>query len=240
MQTPGIIGGLGPATTAEFYLELIRRSRRRYTEHYPPILIHSVPVPFALERDIVLHGRELEPLYPLLEETAHSLAAAGADFIALPCNTVHQLHAELQAGLGIPLLNILEITAARCAERAARTTAVLGTRRTLETGLYDAALQRQGLEPLSLAPEEVERCAALIYRLLAEEGQPGDREQLLELIARLGERGADAVILGCTDLQLLVRPGDPDLPVPAIDSVDALLDETVRLIGTPPEGGEQA
>jgi aspartate racemase len=231
MKIPGIIGGLGPATTAEFYLELIGRARQRYPCRYPRVLINSVPVPFELERSIVLFGRDMEQMYPLLEETALALQEAGADFIALPCNTVHQFHPRLQDRLSVPLLNILEITASRCAARGYGRTAVLGTRRTVETGLYEPALRRHGLEPAALQPAEVELCADLIYRLLAGEPEEGDRGRLLELASSLAERGAEAVILGCTDLQLLVRPGDADLPVPAVDSVDALLEESVRLIG---------
>lgn len=231
MKTPGIIGGLGPATTAEFYLELIRRARLRYTERYPRVLIHSVPVPFELERSAVLDGRELERMYPLLAEAAAALQEAGADFIVLPCNTLHQFHRRLQEALEVPLLNILEITAARCASRRCCSAAVLGTRYTVETGLYDQALRRHGLSPVPLTGEETERCAALIYRLLTDAQREEDRARLLELVAGLAERGAEAVILGCTDLQLLLRSEEEELAVPAVDSVDALLDETVRNLG---------
>jgi len=236
MNTPGIIGGLGPATTAEFYMELIRRARRRYSAAYPRILVYSVPVPFDLEQEIVLHGRGMERIYPLLEEAAGVLQASGADFLALPCNTVHQFHRRLQGELSVPLLNLLDITAARCASYGFKQVAVLGTRRTLESGLYTPALERHGLRPVPLEQGEIDDCAGLIYRLLQKGGEEGDRQRFLERIAVLAGRGAEAVILGCTDLQLLVRPGDAELPIPAVDSVDALLEETVRRIG---EDGRQ-
>lgn len=232
MRTPGIIGGLGPATTAEVYLELIRRARSRYTERYPRVLVDSVPVPFELERNIVLYGRDMESMYPLLEETALALQRAGADFLVLPCNTVHQFHGRLQEGLEIPLLNILEITAAACTSQGMRRVAVLGSRRTMESRLYDGVLEEHGIEAFNLEPQEAELCAGVIHRLLSGREEQEDRSRLLNLVAQIVERGAEAVILGCTDLQLLVRPGDAELAIPAVDSVDALLDETVRQIGT--------
>src|SRR6056297_3529720 len=146
MKTVGIVGGLGPDTTSEFYLEIIKRSGALITEAYPSILVYSVPVPFEVERNIVKYGTGEEDMLPVLEQGVQLLEKGGADFIVIPCNTVHIFHARLEALLKVPLMNILDVTAQACRLRDWRRVGVLGTGKTLEHRLYEDALERAGLE----------------------------------------------------------------------------------------------
>ncbi len=231
MKTLGIIGGLGPGTTAEFYLGLIERCRSLYPTAYPRVLIDSVAVPFALEENVVIRGQGIEDYLPLLRESAGTLESAGADLIALPCNTVHELHGPVQEVVSIPLLNILEATAAACSTAGHCRVAVLGTRRTVEGRLYSPALQAAGIQEVAITPTELSQSTGIIYELVSGRQSPDNRSRLIEIIAAIAERGAEAVILGCTDLQLAIRPGDADLPLPLVDSVDALIGETAVALG---------
>lgn len=228
MKTAGIIGGLGPDTTAEFYIETIRRARPVYSYSYPKIFIYNVPVPFAVERAMVQKGQREDEMFQVLSDAVKRLEQAGVDFVVIPCNTVHIFYDRLAGRMNVPLLNILEETAAVCSTRAWKRAGVLGTRKTMQSRMYADALERYGIETVDLPEDEQDRLTGVIYRILAGSGGPRERSQILEMISILGERGADGVILGCTDLQHLVREDDADLPLPAVDSMSSLVDAVVR------------
>ncbi len=204
MKTAGIVGGLGPETTAEFYRMIIRRAREVYTEAYPRVLIHSIPVPFELERSMVTEGRGEEKMRPLLEEGVARLEKSGADFISIPCNTVHMFHRELQERVGVPLLNILEETAKLCRRAGFERVGVLGTGKTVDLRLYQRALENVGIVAVEPSSEDKRKSGELIYRILSAEHGRADRELLFELAEGLRGGGAEAIILGCTDLQHLI------------------------------------
>lgn len=209
-------------------MEIIQRARNVLTEAYPRILIHSVPVPFSLEHEIVAYGRGEEEMFPLLEAGVRHLESSGSDFAVIPCNTVHIFHSRLQSKLGIPLLNILQETAAVCRQRGWRRVGVLGTKKTVRDQIYETALQEQGLLPVDLPAGRQDELAQLIYRILAEKILPEDRGRLLEILKVMQREGADGVILGCTDLQLLIDETDSDVPLPVVDSMRCLADAVVR------------
>ncbi len=245
MKTLGSLGGLGPDTTAEFYRMVVRRARRRFYQSYPRILIHSIPVPFEVERSIVRHGTGEERMYPLLEEGLLHLERAGADYLVIPCNTVHMFHRDLQQQLSVPLLNILTETARVCGEYGFRRVGILATGKTLEKRLYQNALEAIGIEALEPNGAERESVGALIYRILGGEAGEAERRELLDLSESLAAQGAEAIILGCTDLQHLVSPQarphtPPDeavlvdelaSPVALVDSLEALARAAVREMG---------
>ncbi|MGC9312463.1 MAG: aspartate/glutamate racemase family protein [Sediminispirochaetaceae bacterium] len=228
MKTAGIIGGLGPDTTAEFYIETIRRARPVYSYSYPSIFIYNVPVPFAVERAMVQKGQREEEMFKVLSEAVGSLEKAGVDFVVIPCNTVHIFYDRLAGQMNVPLLNILDETAAVCSTRAWKRVGVLGTKKTVKSRMYADALEKFGIETVDLPEDEQDRLTRIIYRILAGSGGPQERSHILEMISVLGEQGADGVILGCTDLQHLVREDDADLPVPAVDSMSSLVDAVIR------------
>lgn len=227
----GVIGGLGPDTTAEFYLTVIEGSRPVYPTAYPNIIIDSVPVPYQLEKDVVLHGREVGPYRPLLQAAAKRLEQAGVDFLVMPCNTVHELYNDVQGAVSVPVVSILETTALACVEAGITRVAVLGTRNTVAGGLYNGAIEAAGLNSIPLTDGEIDATNALIYALLSGDRSPKYRTRLLSIMEALKARGADGAILGCTDLQLIVRPSDEDLPLPTVDSMESLVDETIRRFG---------
>jgi len=228
MKTAGIIGGLGPVTTAEFYLELIKRSRRVNTWSYPSLLICSLPVPFSVERDMVTYGRGEEEMLKVLSGGVSDLERMGADFAVIPCNTVHIFYDKLKDLIRVPLLNILTETARTCYERKWSSVGVLGTKKTLQSRMYADALESYGLSPVELDEGDQEKLSMDIYRILTGRQSTADRTDMLRMIQLLKEKGADGVILGCTDIQLLIHPSDEDLPIPAIDSMSCLVDATVR------------
>ncbi|MFC7554021.1 aspartate/glutamate racemase family protein [Pseudoroseomonas wenyumeiae] len=155
------------------------------------------------------------------DATAELIAAAqrlergGADFVVICTNTMHRMAAEVQAAIGIPLLHIADPTAERIRAAGLRRVGLLGTAFTMEQDFYKGRLvERHGLEVL--VPEAEDR--ALVHRVIYEElvqgrAEPASREAYRAVIARLVERGAEAVILGCTEIMLLVRPEDSAVPL---------------------------
>lgn len=112
MKTVGIIGGLGPETTAKFYLELVNRCGKIDLTNRPPILIWNVPVNKVEEDKLLLQAEAGKTFLPLLVNSAQRLEKSGADFLIMPCNSLHFFIKEIKESVGIPVLNIIERTVA--------------------------------------------------------------------------------------------------------------------------------
>ena len=208
----GIIGGLSPESTVEYYLYLTRTYTQRFgTSAYPEVIIYSVSFQSyadwpALGRwDLVAHG---------LSETARKLEAAGADFIVISANTMHMVVNEVRQAVRIPVLSLLDVVAEAVAGRGFKTVGLLGTRYTMEQDFFPRALASRGIETLVPEAEERQYINAVIYNELVK-GQinPAARQGYVEIIQRLARRGAEGVILGCTEIPLLVSEADAGLPL---------------------------
>ena len=174
--------------------------------------------------DVVLRFREIEALQRAGrwdDAAAEMIAAAqrlergGADFVVICTNTMHRMADQVQAAIGLPLLHIADPTAERIRSAGLRKVGLLGTAFTMEHDFYKGRLvDRHGLDVL--VPGEDDR--ALVHRVIYEElvqgrAEPSSRQAYREVIAGLVERGAEAVILGCTEIMLLVRPEDSAVPL---------------------------
>ncbi|TAL56934.1 MAG: aspartate racemase, partial [Nanoarchaeota archaeon] len=106
MKTVGIIGGLGPETTSEFYLEIIFGCFSKNREVRPPILIWNVPLLYQIERDLLMKSEGEERYIPYLQDAARKLEKAGADFLVMPCNSLHIFIDEIRNSVSIPVLSI--------------------------------------------------------------------------------------------------------------------------------------
>src|SRR3989344_6683561 len=107
MKTVGIIGGFGPDTTAQFYRSVISISQKLENRIRPPILIYSVPLPYAIEKELILNSTGEEEYVPYLVEAAKILERGGADFLVMPCNTLHAFIDDIRASVSIPVLSII-------------------------------------------------------------------------------------------------------------------------------------
>lgn len=224
-KTIGILGGMGPRATADLYLAIVALFQQRYGARYdadfPQMLINSIPAP-----DVVEQFEDEARLVSLLSEGAQTLEQAGADFVAIACNTVHAFHTAIASSVSIPVLDLVAETVAEVHQTGYTTVGLLSTGLTLERGLYRAPCTARGLTLLE--PDEPQRqlLTALIMDLLA--GRPpetcGDR--LMALVEALAARGAEAVILGCTDLTPVIPAAAP--PLPLFDTTGVLAQAAVR------------
>ncbi len=229
MKRIGILGGMGPESTAAYYLHITRTYVERFGScAYPEIVIHSVSFqpyidwPAADRWDLVTEG---------LVGGARVLETAGADFIVLATNTMHRVLSKIAPRIGIPFLSLLDVIGDTIASRGLKTVGLLGTRFTMEQPFYSEALATRSIGVLAPEPED----RALVDRTVYEELVFGtvherSRTAFLRIIDRLVARGAEGIILGCTEIPLLV--GSADCSVPLFDSTrihaEAALDKALE------------
>lgn len=213
MRLLGLIGGMSWESTAIYYRHLNELVRERLGGlHSARLLLWSVD--FA-EIAALQHDGRWDAAGERLIEAARRLEAAGAAGLVLCTNTMHKLAEPLQAAVGIPLLHIADATGAAIRAVGRSRPALLATRFTMEQPFYAGRLrERFGLDPL--VPDEAGR--AEIHRIIYEELCRGivtdaSRRGALRCIDRLRGQGADGVILGCTELTMLLGPDDVDLPL---------------------------
>jgi aspartate racemase len=219
-RIPGIIGGAGPAATAQLYLDIVSRCRQAGLARRPPILIASLDIDLAVEARLLREGVGIEDYWDPLLAAARSLTAAGADFLAIPCNTLHVLLPELQQAVATPVLSIVDAVAREVDRVGCETVGLLSTSTTAGAGLYENGLQQRGIAVVGI-PADLQ--AALDQRIEAELEQPnggGTGGLDARIMDYFASRGAGAVIAGCTELKAMMSGWEIRLPV--IDSLDAL------------------
>jgi len=219
----GVLGGMGPHATAAFFLRLIRRTPATCDQEHLHVLIDNDPgIP---DRTAAILGDGASPLTRMLA-AAQRLAAAGATLIAMPCNTAHVWLEELRRGVDVPIVDMVEETS-RAAAQAAPASAdvgLLATTGTVRSGLYARTLERLGRRLIVPTEEDQRVVAAAIARVKADDAVP--RGALVGVCERLVDRGAAGLILGCTEIPLVLSSGD--VAVAIFDSMDLLARSVVK------------
>jgi aspartate racemase len=227
MRVPGILGGLGPQTTAVFYNALAKLSDQSGADHRAGMLMVSVPIKYSYEQDAIQNGQGEERLLPMLFDSVRRLEDGGADFIAMPCNSLHIFHEELQRRARVPFLNIVEETASVVSAEGHKQVGLLGSPITLGKQLYQRDLNKRGIEAHLPGTDESVELAAIIHRLVLQAATEKDRDAFERMVMGMLDRGAGAVILACTDLQLLLSSS---LKPYVIDTLEVLVTATMREI----------
>lgn len=211
MKTIGLIGGMSWESTATYYRLLNEEVRRQVGGlHSAKILLYSVD--FAEIEMMQTEGRWSEAAI-LIGEAALRLEKAGADFLMICTNTMHKVVDQVEGYISIPLLHIADATGEKIVEDKLRTVGLLGTRFTMEEPFYKGRLeQAYGLRVL--VPNAADR--AIIDHIIFQELclgiiREGSRTEYQRIAKNLAEQGAEAVILGCTEISLLIRLEDTDL-----------------------------
>ncbi len=225
----GILGGLTPESTVSYYQHIVRSWQRQHGDHrFPEIVIYSVS--FQQYEDWMEAG-DWHRIEGALGEALDRLRGAGAEFAIMATNTMHLLFDPLQARAGIPLLSIVDATGTAIRMAGLRVVGLLGTRFTMEKSFYRDGLARQGiatLVPEAGDREEIHR--VIMQELSVGELKPASRRRYLEIIDGLVARGAEGIVLGCTEIPLLVTSDHTSVPLfdTATLHAQAALDYAVR------------
>ena len=213
MKTIGMIGGMSWESTVPYYRIANETVARRLGGlHSAKILLASVDFD---EVERMQRAGDWEAAGLLLARTARSLEAAGADFLVVCTNTMHRVAPAIEAAVGIPLLHIADAAAAAMKPLGVRRAGLLGTRFTMEQDFYRARLlERHGIE--AIVPPEADR--ELVHRVIYDELCVGkvldaSRAEYRRIMGGLVEAGAQAIVLACTEIPMLVGPGDASVPV---------------------------
>jgi aspartate racemase len=213
VKTIGLIGGMSWESSLEYYRILNETIRTKLGGlHSAKCILYSVD--FAEIETFQHQGRWQEATY-LMIAAGQSLERAGADFVILCTNTMHKLADEIQANIRIPLLHIADATAQKIKAAGLSKIGLLGTRFTMEYDFYKGRLiDKHGLDIITPSRPERETIHRVIYEELCLGIVKHDsREEYIRIMDRLVQSGAEGIILGCTEIELLVHDGDTRVPL---------------------------
>src|SRR3989339_2209586 len=227
MKTVGIIGGLGPETTSEFYLDIIFLCQKKDRSSRPSIIIASVPLPYAIEDEAISKNIGIERIAPFLVTEAKRLEKAGADFLVMPCNSLHVFIKEIRNAVDIPVLSIVEETVKFLKKNNLNKVGIVSTSATIQNKLYETAFEQNGIGYETPDDFQQAKMGKFIHNLVMGQQNAKDREGLIQIINDFEKKNVDCVALACTDLQLLI-PKHPRLKI--FDTMKILADVTVEEI----------
>jgi aspartate racemase len=223
---------MSPESTAEYYLLLVRSYREQFGNHgYPQIIIYSVSFqpyidwPNRGRWDLVAQG---------LSDAARRLVQAGAELLVIATNTMHKVIGEVQASVEVPVINLLDVVSEHILARGMDTVGLLGTKFTMEERFYADALADKGIHVLVPSTEDRDYVNEVIYQeLVAGQILDRSRREFQRIIQSLVRDGAQGVILGCTEIPLLISKSDVEVPLFDTTRIHAAAALTASLAGHP-------
>jgi len=212
MKTIGIIGGLTWLSTADYYRLINQQINEKLGGvEAGKIILYSVN--FA-EIKVLTENNEWDAIAAIMKDVARKLEAAGADCILIGANTMHKIADEVQSAIHIPLINIAEETAKVIQAKGMKKVALLGTKYTMQLDFYTKKLSAKGIQTIIPGDEDIAYINNAIY---TEMGKglflPETKARFIQIIDKLQQSGVDAVILGCTEIPILIKQEDVNLPV---------------------------
>lgn len=228
MKRLGVIGGLGPMASA-YFLELLVRMTDAATDqqHLDVTLLCRPSIP---DRTAAILDRSKDSPVPMMQAAAKELEQAGACCIAVPCITSHYFFNELQPAVSIPFLHLVKETVAHLKEQGVKKAGILATTGTVSTRLFQDELERQGLSFAVPSEEGQEKVMHLIYQNV-KAGLPPEMPLFKDVSAELRQKGAECLILGCTELSMIKK----DYPLGAgyLDTMEVLSKASIQFCEKP-------
>jgi len=212
MKTIGLIGGTGWPSTLEYYRIINEETNKRLGGlNSARCILNSFNYEYINQCNL---REDHEGVYKFILDAAVRLKTAGADFIVICANTMHQYVERLDEEIKLPIVHIADATAAEIKKQGLTTIGLLGTKFTMEMDFYTKRLSDAGIK--SIVPEKQERLFihnAIMNELLKEIFKPKTKKKFLEIISNLWQKGAEGIVLGCTEIPLLIKQEDTRLPV---------------------------
>jgi len=215
----GILGGMGPEATIDLFYKIIKFTPAEKDQEHLRIIIDNNPkIP---DRTAAILGKGEDPL-PALQKTAQNLEKAGADFVVIPCNTAHYFLSSIQESVNIPVLNMIEQTAKETKKRIPQIKKVglLASIGVYKSEIYHQHFKKFYIEVISPEEKDKEEIMKVIYTIKAGDLSKRVKKNILKITQKLIDKGAEAIIAGCTEIPLILKEGD--VSVPLIDPTQIL------------------
>ncbi|HER24162.1 MAG TPA: amino acid racemase [Candidatus Atribacteria bacterium] len=221
----GILGGMGPEATIDLFYKIIKFTPAEKDQDHLRIIIDNNPKIPDRTAAILRNGKD--PL-PALQETARNLEKAGADFIIIPCNTAHYFLSSIQESVNIPVLNMIKETAQETKKRIPQIKKIglLASMGIYKSKIYQQHFNKYNIEIISPQEKDKEEIMKAIYAVKAGDLSNEIREDILKITHKLVDKGAEAIIAGCTEIPLILKEGDTSLPL--IDPTQVLAEIAVQ------------
>ena len=212
MKTIGLIGGMSWESTVTYYKIINETVKERLGGlHSAKCILYSVD--FQEIEECQANGN-WEKSGEILGEAANNLEKAGADFIVICTNTMHKVVNQIKEKISIPILHIAEMTAEKILEKGLKNIALLGTKYTMEQDFYKSKLIEKGINVIIPDKNDIEIINEVIYDELCLGTINSDsKKKFLEIVDKLRSKGAEGIILGCTEIGLLIKNEDTDVPL---------------------------
>ena len=230
MKRLGILGGMGPAASAEFVNRLVAQTPATCDqEHIPFVLWNNPQIP---DRSISMRNGDNKPL-PFLLDGLRGLKTAGCNIVVIPCNTAHFWFHEFNK-VNVRVIHIVDSVASALKDAGVNsgTIGVMGTQATVELGLYQYQLNRQGWECITPSKEEMDTLVQPAIDLIKSGDMSQAYDMFMTVIDSLIARGATAVVLGCTEIPLAITQNKRD-GIPLINSIDSLVKAVIKEFDRP-------
>ena len=224
MKRLGILGGMGPAASAEFITRLMQQTPANCDQEHIPFVLWNEPR--TPDRSTSMRAGNDDPL-PYLKEGILSLKSVGCDYIVIPCNSAHYWYDEMNK-LGIPIIHIVDsvVDELKSLDILNQTIGVMGTQGTIEYGIYQQRLESQGWKCIVPDSAEMDYFVQPAIDFIKAGNITKAHYLLVKVIDSLIERGAKAVVLGCTELPLAVRELEQN-GIPLVNSIDSLVKKAI-------------
>ena len=212
MKRIGILGGMSPESTALYYEHITRTYTAEFGDYgYPEVLIYSVSFQHLMEWQ---RTGQWDAAAREMASALERLRLAGADFGLIATNTMHYVFDQVQQSVGMPLISIVDATVEAIQAAGIRTAGLLGTTFTMRERFFLGGLERAGIAALVPGEGEQVRAHEIIFQELCRgEIRPESQRFYLDMVEQLEKRGAEGIILGCTEIPLLLQPEQCGLPL---------------------------
>ena len=212
LKTIGLIGGMSWESTVTYYKIINETVKEKLGGlHSAKCILYSVD--FQEIEECQANGN-WEKSGEILGEAAYNLEKAGADFIVICTNTMHKVVNQIKEKISIPILHIAEMTAEKILEKGLKNIALLGTKYTMEQDFYKSKLIEKGINVIIPDKNDIEIINEVIYDELCLGTINSDsKKKFLEIVDKLRSKGAEGIILGCTEIGLLIKNADTDVPL---------------------------
>lgn len=208
MKRIGLVGGTSPESTLYYYKKYLEISRERFEPYvYPELIIYSINFKEFIHNPNGWEGRK-----EILINAAKALERAGANVIALTANTPHLVFPDVQKAVSVPMVSIIDALIEEMRRRGVKKVLLLGTKTTMTADFYKNALRKAGFDVVTPVEDEMDELDRIIKEELMFENFRS-RDWVLNLINKYIGEGVEGVILGCTELPLIVKPGDVNAEV---------------------------